>query len=314
MDVFRVFDSLNYLPNLVVGMEAVGKAGGVVEAAISYTGDVSDRSRTQYNLQYYLDFAEQLVKAQAHILCIKDMAGVLKPEAAKILVGALRDKFPDMPIHVHTHDTAGAGVASMIECARVTPSSKIVGDLAQFMVQNNLTRETLVDRADDLSFPKSVVDYMQGNIGQPPYGFPEPLRTKVLRGKPKAKGRAGEDMAPLDLDKLKTDLEEKHGRKLREEDVMSYAMFPSVFDEFERFRQMYGPVDKLPTRIFLTGLDIAEEVDVEIEKGKTLALQLLAEGKLNSKGEREVFFYLNGQMRSLFIQDKEASKVRFSSI
>ncbi|EYC27024.1 hypothetical protein Y032_0009g478 [Ancylostoma ceylanicum] len=426
MDVFRVFDSLNYLPNLLVGMEAVGKAGGVVEAAISYTGDVSDRSRTQYNLQYYLDFAEQLVKAQAHILCIKDMAGVLKPEAAKILVGALRDKFPDMPIHVHTHDTAGAGVASMIECARagadvvdaavdsmsgmtsqpsmgaivaslqgtkhdtglnldevskysaywesarqlyapfecavtmksgnadvykheipggqytnlqfqafslglgsqfdevkrmyreanlalgdiikVTPSSKIVGDLAQFMVQNNLTRETLVDRADDLSFPKSVVDYMQGNIGQPPYGFPEPLRTKVLRGKPKAKGRAGEDMAPLDLDKLKTDLEEKHGRKLREEDVMSYAMFPSVFDEFERFRQMYGPVDKLPTRIFLTGLDIAEEVDVEIEKGKTLALQLLAEGKLNSKGEREVFFYLNGQMRSLFIQDKEASK------
>ncbi|RCN40708.1 putative pyruvate carboxylase [Ancylostoma caninum] len=444
MDVFRVFDSLNYLPNLVVGMEAVGKAGGVVEAAISYTGDVSDKSRTQYNLQYYLDFAEQLVKAQAHILCIKDMAGVLKPEAARILVGALRDRFPDMPIHVHTHDTAGAGVASMIECARagadvvdaavdsmsgmtsqpsmgaivaslqgtkhdtglnldevskysaywesarqlyapfecavtmksgnadvykheipggqytnlqfqafslglgsqfdevkrmyreanlalgdiikVTPSSKIVGDLAQFMVQNNLTRETLVDRADDLSFPKSVVDYMQvrdklklvnvegetvsiqGNIGQPPYGFPEPLRTKVLRGKPKAKGRAGESMPPLDLDKLKTELEEKHGRKLREEDVMSYAMFPSVFDEFERFRQMYGPVDKLPTRIFLTGLDIAEEVDVEIEKGKTLALQLLAEGKLNSKGEREVFFYLNGQMRSLFIQDKEASK------
>ncbi|KAK6753383.1 hypothetical protein RB195_012772 [Necator americanus] len=426
MDVFRVFDSLNYLPNLLVGIDAVGNAGGVVEAAISYTGDVSDKTRTQYNLQYYLDLAEQLVKAQTHVLCIKDMAGVLKPEAARMLVGALRDKFPDMPIHIHTHDTAGAGVASMLECAKagadvvdaavdsmsgmtsqpsmgaivaslqgtkydtglnlddiskysaywestrqlyapfecavtmksgnadvykheipggqytnlqfqafslglgsqfdevkrmyreanlalgdiikVTPSSKIVGDLAQFMVQNNLTRETLVDRADDLSFPKSVVEYMQGQIGQPPYGFPEPLRTKVLRGKEKLSRRAGENMPPLDLEKLKKDLEEKHGRTLREHDVMSHAMFPAVFDEFERFRSMYGPVDKLPTRIFFTGLDIAEEVDVEIEKGKTLAIQLLAEGKLNKRGEREVFFYLNGQMRSMFIQDKEASK------
>ncbi|VDM67567.1 unnamed protein product [Strongylus vulgaris] len=118
MDVFRVFDSLNYFPNLVVGMEAAGKAGGVVEAAISYTGDVADKSRTQYDLKYYLDFAEQLVKAQAHVLAIKDMAGVLKPQAAKLLVTALRDKFPDIPIHIHTHDTAGAGVATMIECAK----------------------------------------------------------------------------------------------------------------------------------------------------------------------------------------------------
>ncbi|VDM62400.1 unnamed protein product [Angiostrongylus costaricensis] len=426
MDIFRVFDCLNYVPNLLVGMEAVGKAGGVIEAAISYTGDVSDKTRTQYTLQYYLDLANELVKAQAHVLAIKDMAGVLKPEAARMLIGALRDKFPDIPIHVHTHDTAGAGVASMLECAKagadvvdaavdsmsgmtsqpsmgaivaclqgtphdtglsldeiskysaywesarllyapfecavtmksgnadvyrheipggqytnlqfqafslglgnqfdevkrmyheanlalgdiikVTPSSKIVGDLAQFMVQNRLTRETLVDRADDLPFPKSVVDYMQGYVGQPPYGFPEPLRTKVLRGKPKIEGRAGENMPPMDFDKVKKELEEKHGRTLRDQDVMSYAMFPSVFDEFERFRSMYGPVDKLPTRIFFTGLDIAEEVDVEIERGKKLAIQLLAEGKLNEKGEREVFFYLNGQMRSMFVQDKEASK------
>ncbi|CAD6186648.1 unnamed protein product [Caenorhabditis auriculariae] len=426
MDIFRVFDSLNYLPNLFVGMEAAGKAGGVVEAAISYTGDVSDRSRTQYNLQYYLDLAEQLVKAQTHILAIKDMAGVLKPEAAKILIGSLREKFPDIPIHIHTHDTAGAGVATMLECAKagadvvdaavdsmsgmtsqpsmgaivaclqgtphdtglsldeiskysaywescrqlyapfecattmksgnadvykheipggqytnlqfqafslglgpkfdevkkmyreanlalgdiikVTPSSKIVGDLAQFMVQNNLTRETLIDRAEDLSFPKSVVDFMQGNIGQPPYGFPEPLRTKVLRGKPKVDHRPGEKVPPKDMDAAKNDLEDRFGRPLRDEDVMSHAMFPTVFEDFERFRQQYGPVDKLPTRIFLTGLDIAEEVDVEIESGKTLAIQLLATGKLNSRGEREVFFDLNGQMRSIYVQDKEASK------
>ncbi|GMT10714.1 hypothetical protein PFISCL1PPCAC_2011, partial [Pristionchus fissidentatus] len=426
MDVFRVFDCLNYVPNLMVGMEAAAKAGGVVEAAISYTGDVSDPSRTKYNLPYYLDLADQLVKGGAHILCIKDMAGVLKPQAAKILIGALRDKFPDMPIHVHTHDTSGAGVASMLECAKagadvvdaavdsmsgmtsqpslgaivaslqgteldtglnlediskyslywelarqlyapfecattmksgnadvykheipggqytnlqfqafslglgdkfdevkhmyreanlalgdlikVTPSSKIVGDLAQFMVQNNLTKETLVDRAEDLSFPKSTVEFMQGLVGQPPYGFPEPLRTKVLRGKEKIDGRPGEKLPSLDLDAVKKDLENKHGRTLREVDVMSYAMFPKEFDEFEQFRQRFGPVDKLPTRVFLTGLDVAEAQAVELETGKTLHIQLLAEGKLNENGEREVFFDLNGQMRSIFVQDKEASK------
>ncbi|CAJ0961888.1 unnamed protein product, partial [Mesorhabditis belari] len=411
MDIFRVFDSLNYLPNLLVGMEAVGRAGGVVEAAIAYTGDVSDSTRTQYNLQYYMDLAEQLVKAQCHILCIKDMAGVLKPAAAKLLITALRDKYPDMPIHVHSHDTAGAAVASMVECAKagadivdaavdsmsgmtsqpsmgaivaslqgtnfetglnldaisqysaywesarqlyapfecattmksgnadvykheipggqytnlqfqafslglgdkfdevkrmyreanlalgdiikVTPSSKIVGDLAQFMVQNNLTRETLVDRADELSFPKSVVEFMQGHVGQPPYGFPEPLRTKVLRGKPKIDGRSGAQLPALDFDKVKVELEEKHGRKLREVDVMSSAMFPRVFDDFEQFRQRFGPVDKLPTRVFFSGLDIAEECDVEIE----------TENEIFS-----VFFDLNGQMRSIFVQDREASK------
>uniref|UniRef100_A0A914WEX4 Pyruvate carboxylase n=1 Tax=Plectus sambesii TaxID=2011161 RepID=A0A914WEX4_9BILA len=426
MDVFRVFDSLNYLPNLLVGMEAAGKAGGVVEAAISYTGDVSEPGRTQYDLKYYMALAEELVKAGTHILCIKDMAGLLKPQAATMLIGALRDRFPDLPIHVHSHDTAGAGVASMLACAKagadvidaavdsmsgmtsqpslgalvaslqrsphdtgltlenvskynaywemtrqfyapfesavtmksgnadvykheipggqytnlqfqafslglgdkfeqiktmfheanlvlgdiikVTPSSKVVGDLAQFMVQNNLTRKTLNDRADELSFPKSVVEYFQGLIGIPPYGFPEPLRTKVLRGKPKMEGRPGAQLKPLDFDKLEKELEEKHGRKPRDVDVMSAAMYPAVYDEFEQFRQKYGPVDKFSTRIFLTGLDVAEETEVEIEHGKTLALQLLAVGKLDTEGRREVFFDLNGQMRTMFVQDQEASK------
>lgn len=118
MDIFRVFDSLNYLPNLILGMEAAGKAGGVVEAAISYTGDVADPSKTKYDLKYYLNLADQLVKAGTHVLCIKDMAGLLKPQAANLLISSLRERHPDMPIHVHTHDTSGAGVASMIECAR----------------------------------------------------------------------------------------------------------------------------------------------------------------------------------------------------
>lgn len=118
MDLFRVFDSLNYLPNMYVGMDAIGKAGGVIEAAISYTGDITDPNRTKYNLEYYLKLADELVKANAHVLCIKDMAGVLKPSAAKLLIGSIREKHPDIPIHVHSHDTAGTSVAAMLECAK----------------------------------------------------------------------------------------------------------------------------------------------------------------------------------------------------
>ncbi|KAI6190009.1 Pyruvate carboxylase [Aphelenchoides bicaudatus] len=432
MDVFRVFDSLNYVPNMVVGMEAVGNAGGVIEAAMSYTGDVSDPNRKKYDLKYYLDLSDQLVKAGTHILGIKDMAGVLKPEAARLLISSLRERHPDIPIHVHMHDTAMLGVASLLECvkagadvvdcavdsmsgmtsqasmgalvaslhgtpngtglnledvskynaywetarqlyqpfessvtmksgnsdvlnhaipggqytnlqfqafslglgeqfdevkkmyadanevlgdiikvnilAQVTPSSKVVGDLAQFMVQNKLTKETLLDRAEDLSFPKSIVEFLEGKLGQPPYGFPEPLRTQVLRGKTPIDSRPGEHLKPLDFDKVRKSLEEKHGRKLRDVDIMSSVMFPKVFDEFETFRARYGPVDKLNTRVFFTGLDLAEETSVEIEQGKTLIIQLLAEGKLNKQAEREVFFELNGQMRSMFVQDKEAAK------
>lgn len=297
MDVFRVFDSLNYLPNILIGMEAAGKAGGIVEGAISYTGDVSDASRTKYNLNYYLKLSDEIVKAGTHILCIKDMAGLLKPRAAKLLITALRDRHPDVPIHLHTHDTAGAAVASMLvaaeagadvvdvavdsmsgmtsqpsmgaivaslqgtendtgihlrqvsdysayweqtrtlyapfECAvtmksgnadvyeneipggqytnlqfqafslglgtqfekvkrayrdanlllgdiiKVTPASKVVGDLAQFMVQNKLSAKDVEERAEELSFPSSVVEFMQGFIGEPHGGFPEPLKSKV---------------------------------------------------------------------------------------------------------------------------------------
>uniref|UniRef100_A0A672SW40 pyruvate carboxylase n=1 Tax=Sinocyclocheilus grahami TaxID=75366 RepID=A0A672SW40_SINGR len=343
MDIFRVFDSLNYLPNMLMGMEAAGAAGGVVEAAISYTGDVSDPTRQKYSLDYYLKLADELVKAGTHILCIKDMAGLLKPDSGHLLVSALRDRFPDVPIHVHTHDTAGAGVAAMLACAeagadivdvavdsmagmtsqpsmgaivactkgtklntgislekvfdyseywevtrglyapfdctatmksgnadvyeneipggqytnlhfqahsmglgnkfkevkkayteankllgdliKVTPSSKIVGDLAQFMVQNSLTRAEVEERADELSFPLSVVEFLQGHIGIPHGGFPEPFRSKV-----------------------------------------------------------------------------------ELERGKTLHIKALALGDLNKAGQREVFFELNGQLRSVLVKDTVAMK------
>ncbi|KAI5731466.1 hypothetical protein M8J77_010414 [Diaphorina citri] len=426
MDVFRVFDSLNYLPNLILGMEAAGKAGGVVEAAISYTGDVSDPSKKKYDLKYYQNLADELVKAGTHVLCIKDMAGLLKPRAAKLLIGAIREKHPDIPIHIHTHDTSGAGVASMIACAeagadvvdvavdsmsgmtsqpsmgavvaslqgsdidtgldlkdisaysayweqtrqlyapfectttmksgnadvylneipggqytnlqfqayslglgeffedvkkayreanlllgdiiKVTPSSKVVGDFAQFMVQNKLTSEEVLARAEELSFPKSVVEFLQGAIGTPYQGFPEPLRSKVLKDMPRIEGRPGASLPPFDFGKLKTELQERHP-EATDRDVMSAALYPQVTEDYLTFRESFGPVDKLDTRIFLTGPKVGEEFEVTIEKGKTLGIKALATAAdLTKNGEREVFFEMNGQLRSVFIRDKEASK------
>ncbi|XP_017012581.1 pyruvate carboxylase, mitochondrial isoform X1 [Drosophila takahashii] len=426
MDIFRVFDSLNYLPNLILGMDAAGKAGGVVEAAISYTGDVSDPQRTKYDLKYYTNLADELVKAGTHVLCIKDMAGLLKPEAARLLITAIRDKHPDIPIHIHTHDTSGAGVASMLACAnagadvvdvavdsmsgmtsqpsmgavvaslqgtpldtnvdlrtvseysayweqtrtlyapfectttmrsgnadvylneipggqytnlqfqafslglgdffedvkkayreanlllgdiiKVTPSSKVVGDLAQFMVQNNLTADQVLERAEELSFPKSVVEYLQGSIGIPHGGFPEPLRSRVLKDMPRIEGRPGAELKDLDFDKLKKDLKESHSC-ITNRDVMSAALYPQVTNDFLNFRDQYGPVDKLDTRIFLTGPNVGEEFDVPLERGKTLSVKALAvSADLKPNGIREVFFELNGQLRAVHILDKEAVK------
>uniref|UniRef100_A0A8B9RAW3 pyruvate carboxylase n=1 Tax=Astyanax mexicanus TaxID=7994 RepID=A0A8B9RAW3_ASTMX len=426
MDIFRVFDSLNYLPNMLLGMEAAGSAGGVVEAAISYTGDVSDPMRQKYSLDYYVQLADELVKAGTHILSIKDMAGLLKPESSRILITALRDRFPDMPIHVHTHDTAGAGVAAMLACAeagadivdvavdsmagmtsqpsmgaivactkgtkldtgislekvfdyseywevarglyapfdctatmksgnadvyeneipggqytnlhfqahsmglgnkfkevkkayaeankllgdliKVTPSSKIVGDLAQFMVQNSLSRAEVEERADELSFPLSVVEFLQGHVGIPHGGFPEPFRSKVLKSLPRVEGRPGATLPAIDFKKLEADLKAEHGSEITPEDVMSAAMYPKVFKEFKEFRRSFGPVDRLSTRLFLDGPNIAEEFEVELERGKTLHIKALALGDLNKAGQREVFFELNGQLRSVLVKDTVAMK------
>merc|ERR1719510_403822 len=324
MDIFRVFDSLNYVPNLKLGMEAVGRAGGVIEAAISYTGDVGDPSRMKYDLEYYLKLSDELASAGAHILCIKDMAGLLKPNSVRLLVDAIKNRHPDLPIHVHTHDTSGAGVATMLaaseagcdifdvavdsisgmtsqpsmgaivanldtgldldkvseysafweqtrtlygpfestatmrsgnadvykheipggqytnlqfqayslglgdqfelvkkkyieaneilgDLVKVTPSSKIVGDLAQFMVQNKLSKKDVLARASELSFPASVLEFLQGHIGQPVGGFPEPFRSEVLKDLPRIEGRPGESLAPFNFDDTKRKLTKKFG-------------------------------------------------------------------------------------------------------
>ncbi|CEI93313.1 Putative Pyruvate carboxylase [Rhizopus microsporus] len=423
MDVFRIFDSLNYVENMRLGIDAVKKAGGVVEATICYTGDVSNPNRKKYDLKYYLDLAETLVKEGIHILGIKDMAGLLKPEAAKLLISSIRAKFPDLPIHVHTHDTAGTGVASMMAAAaagadivdvaidamsgttsqpamgalvagleqthlgtgirmedvhainsyweqcrllyscfeanvrsadsgvydhempggqytnlmfqaaqlglgtqwkqikkayteanalcgdlvKVTPSSKVVGDLAQFMVSNNLTAKEVVERASSLSFPTSVVEFFQGYLGQPYGGFPEPLRTNIIRDLPRLDGRPGATLPPLDMAKLKEELVEKYGSSIRDYDVISAALYPKVFAEYKDTVNQYGDLSVLPTRYFLCKPEINEEFHVEIEEGKTLIIKLLAVGPLNNDGKRDVYFELNGEARVVGIVDRNSA-------
>ncbi len=423
IDVFRIFDCLNDVENLRLGMDAVGESGGVIEAALCYTGDVADTSRTKYSLDYYVDVAGKLVSMGTHVLAIKDMAGLLKPKAARILVGALRKAFPEVPLHVHTHDTASTGVASMVACAdagadvvdaalepmagltsqpamgaivaalqqterettlqlgelqglstyweqarqlyapfesglksgsvdvyehempggqytnlqfqarqlglsqrwpaikrayktanhvlgdiiKVTPSSKVVGDLAQFMAQNDLDEVGVRSGAATLSFPTSVVEFLQGQLGEPYGGFPEPFRTHALRGREPVHGRPGASMPPLDLDVLAEALRQQHGAGIRDVDVLSAALYPQVFAEYQAFLASFSDVSVLPTHAFLAPLRLGEEVSVEIERGKTLIIKFITMGELAVDGTREVFFELNGRPRAIRIHDEAAA-------
>lgn len=410
------------MDQLEVGVKAVHKAGGVVEAAICYSGDMLN-PRKKYNLAYYMDLVDKVVKMGAHVLGIKDMAGVLKPPAATQLIGSIRKKYPDLPIHVHTHDSAGTGVASMVACAmagadavdtatdsmsgmtsqpsvgavlasleggphdpglngeqvrtldsywaqlrllyspfeagltgpdpevyeheipggqltnlifqasqlglgqqwaatkkayeqandllgdivKVTPTSKVVGDLAQFMVSNKLGYDDVINKAAELDFPGSVLDFFEGLMGQPYGGFPEPLRTQALRGRRKLDKRPGLALEPMALDKIKKDLSERFG-KITECDVASYAMYPKVFEEYRKFVLKYGDLSVLPTKYFLARPEIGEEFHVELERGKVLILKLLAIGPLSEQtGQREVFYEMNGEVRVVAVDDHKAA-------
>lgn len=422
VDIFRVFDALNDLEQLKVGVDAVKKAGGVVEATVCYSGDMLQPGK-KYNLEYYLEIVSEIVKAGTHILGIKDMAGTLRPKAATILIGAIREKYPNLPIHVHTHDSAGTGVASMVACAKagadvvdaatnslsgltsqpsisallasldgeidsnlnadlvrevdsywaemrllysvfeadlkgpdpevyqheipggqltnllfqaqqvglgekwietkkayreanyllgdlvkVTPTSKVVGDLAQFMVSNKLTSEDVKRLANSLDFPDSVLDFFEGLIGQPYGGFPEPLRSDVLRGKRrKLDKRPGLELAPFDFDKIREDLSSRFN-KISEVDVASYNMFPKVYEDFRKIQEKYGDLSVLPTRNFLAPPKIGEEFTVTIEQGKSLIIKCTAVGSLNKEtGKREVYFELNGELRKVSVDDKSSN-------
>ncbi|KAL8922909.1 MAG: hypothetical protein Q9208_004871 [Pyrenodesmia sp. 3 TL-2023] len=422
VDIFRIFDALNDIDQLEVGMRAVQEAGGVVEAAVCYSGDMLN-PRKKYNLDYYMDLIGKIVKIGTHVIGIKDMAGVLKPRAATLLIGSIRKKYPDLPIHVHTHDSAGTGVATYVACAeagadavdtatdsmsgmtsqpsvgallaslegtgfepglnsahiraidgywaqlrllyspfeagltgpdpevyeheipggqltnlifqasqlglgtqwaqtkkayeqandllgdivKVTPTSKVVGDLAQFMVSNKLNYDDVLSKAKELDFPGSVLEFFEGLMGQPYGGFPEPLRSDALRGRRKLDKRPGLFLEPLDLAKMKKEINEKFG-SASECDVASYAMYPKVFEDYRKFIAKYGDLSVLPTRYFLARPEIGEEFYVELEKGKVLILKLLAIGPLSEQtGQREVFYEMNGEMRQVAVDDKNAA-------
>ena len=423
VDIFRVFDALNYVDNLKLGVDAAGAAGGFVEGAMSYTGDVTDPSRGRYTLEYYLDLARELVDMGVHSLAIKDMAGLLTPQSATLLVGALRAQHPDVPIHVHTHDTAGSGVASMMAAAqagadvvdaaidamsgmtsqpslgalvanlkgteldtgislaslpplnsywedvrsmylpfesgqlsgssdvyyheipggqytnllfqskqlglsdrwteikkkyaeanlvlgdipKVTPSSKVVGDLAQFMVSRNLGISDINDQAEFLDFPDSVVNYLKGDIGIPPGGFPEPLRTKVLqaRGLQPVDGRPGASLPPYDFEKERAYLSQRFGENnVNEKELLSYALYPKVYIDWKEFQATFGDVGDLPTPLFLNPLKVGDEVEISLGPGRDMTVKLVSIQDLREDGSRISIFEVNGEPWYLPVTDR----------
>jgi pyruvate carboxylase len=423
IDIFRVFDSLNWLPGILPAVEMVREAGGIAQASICYTGNIDDPKRSKYDLRYYVDLARQLEKAGAHMLGIKDMSGLLRPFAARRLVKALREEV-GLPIHLHTHDTAGVQAASyvlaaeagvnVVDCAfsamsgltsqpplesvvaafqhqerdtgldyhqlleftyyweearnyyatfegglkspsadvyvheipggqysnlrpqaesvgvgdripelkrmyavvnemlgdivKVTPSSKMVGDLALFMLTNNLTPRDLVERGRELTFPESVIGYFAGEIGQPAGGFPEALAQIVLKGRKAFTGRYGDSVPPVDLPATRRTLEQKVGRPASDQDVLSYLMYPKVFTDFAAYQKKYGDVSPIPTDVKFYGLRKGEETEVEIEKGKTLFIRLQAVSEPNERGMRTLYFDLNGHPREVEVLDRRYGK------
>ncbi|TMV12744.1 pyruvate carboxylase [Arenibacterium halophilum] len=420
IDVFRVFDSLNWVENMRVAMDAVVESGKICEGTVCYTGDLFDPDRAKYDLKYYVAMGKQLRDAGAHILGLKDMAGLLKPAAARVLVKALKEEV-GLPIHFHTHDTAGVAIATImaaseagvdaVDCAmdalsgntsqatlgsvvealrhtdrdtgldigaireisdyweavrgqyaafesgmqapasevylhempggqftnlkaqarsmgleerwhevaqmyadvnrmfgdivKVTPSSKVVGDMALMMVSQGLTRAQVEDPKTEVSFPDSVIDMMRGNLGQPPGGFPDTILKKVLKGEKPNLDRPGLKAAPVDIEETRGKLSaELEGMSIDDEDLNGYLMYPKVFLDYMGRHRSYGPVRTLPTHTFFYGMEPGEEISAEIDPGKTLEIRLQAIGDTDEKGEVKVFFELNGQPRVIRVPNR----------
>ena len=420
IDVFRVFDSLNWVENMRVAMNAVLETNKICEASICYTGDILNPDRAKYDLKYYVSMAKELEAAGAHILGLKDMAGLLKPAAATMLIKTLKTEI-GIPIHFHTHDTSGiaastilaaseAGVdavdtamdafsggtsqpclGSIVEALRhterdteleindvrqinnywehvrdqyvafesgssapasevylhempggqftnlkaqarslgleeqwpeiaktyadvnqmfgdivkVTPSSKVVGDMALMMVSQGLSRQDVENPDIDLSFPDSVVDMMRGNLGQPPGGFPKTIVKKILKGEKPNLERPGKHLKNVNLEKVRKDLSAQlDDMIIDDEDLNGYLMYPKVFIDYMERHKIYGPVRALPTKTFFYGMEPGEEITAEIDPGKTLEIRLQAVGETDDKGDVRVFFELNGQPRIIRVPNR----------
>ena len=419
IDVFRVFDSLNWVEGMTVAMDEVLNQNKILEAAVCYTGDILDPKNDKYTLKYYVEMAKELERRGAHMLAIKDMAGLLKPYAAKKLVSTLRQEI-GIPIHLHTHDTSGNQVATylmaaeagvdVVDCAissmssmtsnpsmnaivaalqgqprdtgldldqlqyltdywadvrlrydkfeggitspstdvyryeipggqytnlkpqvesmglgqrftevkenyrkvdkmlggitKVTPSSKMVGDLAIFMTQNDLTPENIIEKGKDLAFPDSAVTYFSGMMGQPAWGFPKDLQEVVLKGKKAITCRPGELLEPVDFDNLRREIATFHTDQTWRS-VLSYGLYPKVYKDFCKNREQYGYIMRLGSHVFFHGLTIGETNQVNVADGNTLVIKYLGLGEVDKEGMRTVSFELNGIRREVKVRGSE---------
>ncbi|MDD3307737.1 MAG: pyruvate carboxylase [Acetobacterium sp.] len=421
IDIFRIFDSLNWMDGMKISIDEVLKTDKIAEVSICYTGDILDTSRTKYNLDYYLRMAREIEKTGAHILAIKDMSGLLKPGAAYKLIEALKQEV-SLPIHLHTHDTTGNGVATVLfgqmagadiadaalngisgltsqpalnsivaalkntprdtglnedelqilsdywgttrqvycgfesemksgsteiykleipggqysnlraqvesfglghkfrevkekymeanqmlgDIVKVTPSSKTVGDLAIFMVQNDLTVDNIKTKGKELSYPDSVVDFYRGMIGQPEGGFDPELQKIVLKGIEPITVRPGILLPDEDFDKIKKDFQAEFGCELDDREVLSVALYPKVMKEYVEFIQEYGDFMRMESHAFFHGLKVGEVIDVEVSKGKRFIIKLVSIGVPNDEGMCSVMFEVDGFRREIHIEDKRS--------
>ncbi|UPM53186.1 pyruvate carboxylase [Gottfriedia acidiceleris] len=418
IDVFRIFDSLNWIKGMEVAIDAVRDSGKLAEASICYTGDILDPTRTKYNLAYYKELAKDLESAGAHILAIKDMAGLLKPHAAYTLISELKDTV-DLPIHLHTHDTSGNGLYTYVKAieagvdvvdiaigsmsgltsqpsanslyyalkgsnnetnlningleqlstywegvrkyyssfesgmvsphtevyqhempggqysnlkqqakgvglgdrfeevkdmygrvnqlfgdvVKVTPSSKVVGDMALFMVQNNLDEDSVYEKGENIDFPDSVIEFFEGKLGQPHGGFPKSLQRIILKGRQPLTERAGESLKPIDFKDVEEYLFKTLNRQVTNFDILSYCLYPKVFMDYQKNVESYGDLSVLDTPSFFHGMKLDEEIKVDIERGKTLIVKLVSIGQAQPDGTRVIYFELNGQPREIVVKD-----------
>jgi pyruvate carboxylase len=421
MDLFRIFDCLNWVENMRVSIDAVVQSGKLAEGAICYTGDILDPARSKYDLKYYVKLAKELEATGIHILGLKDMAGLLKPSAARVLIDALKQAV-NLPIHLHTHDTSGIGAAtihsaveagvdavdlafdamsgttsqptlgsivqslaqserdsgldptairrinSYWEAARaqyaafesqprggcsdvylhempggqstnlkeqarslgleerwqdvadayrtandlfgdiikVTPSSKVVGDMALMMVSQGLSSRDVLSETREIAFPASVVEMLRGDLGQPPGGWPEVLQRKALKGDAAITARPGSLLSDANLPDRRREAEALCGRPVSDAELATYLIYPKVFSEFVALQRKYGPVSVLPTSIFFYGMKTGEELTFELEPGKSLVVRLTAVGERRDDAQVELFFELNGQPRVISVPDRAA--------